>query len=131
MESAKNGIDMKGITLEQLPEKYRRQAERQLAGNNSLSRTTPNVEPNTGHALLAKEESKGYNGQVNIRFVEYRHRLADPDGACVKYIIDSLVSCGILRGDSPKEINKIEKEQMILVKDKHEYTVIEITMENK
>ena len=117
---------MKGITLDQLPEKYRRQAERQLAGKNSLSSTTSDVEQNTSHALLAKKEIKGFDGQVDVRFIERRHRLADPDGASVKYCLDALVSCGVLRGDGSEEIRSVGKEQVKISKSQPEETIIEI-----
>jgi hypothetical protein len=93
---------------------------------NQVSRPTSNVEPNTGNALLATKKTTGFSGQVDISFIEKRHRLADPDGSSIKYVLDSLVSCGVLQGDSAKEIRKVNKEQIKIGKDEHEETIIEI-----
>jgi len=116
---------MKGISIHDLPERYREQARRALA-NNKIPRTTANMEPDINHAPLPKKKAQGFDGQVDVSFSEKRHRLADPDGACVKYIIDSLVTCEVLRDDSAKEVGKVAKEQVKINKDEQEETIIEI-----
>jgi len=116
-----------GVKIDDLPERYQRQVQQQLVvGKISFSRPAPHLEPDTGNALLATQETTRPDGQVSVTFLEKRHRLADPDGACVKYVLDGLVSAGVLQDDSAKEIGKVNKEQVQVTKDEREETVIEI-----
>ena len=117
---------MKGILLNDLPEKYRKQAAAQLAPKIIHPCKAPNVEQAVGDTLLAKKKTPRFDGQVDISFTEKRHRLADPDGSCVKYVIDALVSCGVLQDDSAKKIRKIEKNQTRVSKNEREGTILEI-----
>ena len=117
---------MRGFKIDDLPKRYQRQVKEQIAGQNRVTRPPAHVEQAIGNALVAKEKAKGYNGLVSLRIFEYRHRLADPDGACTKYLIDSLVSSGLLQDDSSKFIKKIEKEQFKIDKTSPEKTIVEI-----
>jgi hypothetical protein len=118
---------MKGISINDLPERYQDQVQQQLVvGKINFSSPAPHLEPGAGDALLATQKAPRPDGQVNITFLEKRHRLADPDGACVKYVLDGIVSAGVLRGDSAKEIGKVNKEQSQVTKDEREETIIEI-----
>jgi hypothetical protein len=117
---------MRGININDLPERYQKQIQRQFIIPHGIPGKIAYLEPNPGNALLAKEKTARFNGQVDISFLEKRHRLADPDGSSIKYVLDSLVSCGVLQGDSAKEIRKVNKEQVKIDKNEHEETVIEI-----
>ena len=122
---------MKGIAIRDLPQRYQRQARQQLVvGSIRFSGQTPNMEPHLGNEHLGAKETAGFDRQVSITFIEKRHRLADPDGNCVKYLLDALVSAGILRDDSAKEIGKINKEQIKIGKEYVEETIIEVRKGN-
>ena len=117
---------MKGIAISELPERYQKQVRAQLVAENCIPGKTTDMEPNTSNALHRKEKAPGFDGQVNIAFREKRYRLADPDGSCVKYVLDALVTCRVLQDDSAKEIGKVSKEQIKIDKNEQEETVIEI-----
>lgn len=82
-----------------------------------------NLEPDIRDEPVATQKAARFNRPVNIHFHSRRKRLTDPDGASVKYVIDGLVSCGILRNDTQKEIANIRKTQE---KSKTEETIITI-----
>ena len=113
------------MKIDDLPIRYQQQAREALAGRKIPSKAA-HLEPHTGNQPLAAQKAQGFDGQVDIHFREKRHRLADPDGACTKYCTDGLVSAGILRDDSTKEIGQVSKEQIKIGKDDQEETVIEI-----
>lgn len=122
---------MRGIPIDDLPERYQQQVKQQLVvGKIMFPGQASYVESDTGNASLGSKETPRLDGQVDITFREKRHRLADPDGACVKYVLDGLVSAGVLQDDSAKEIGKVNKEQAKVGKDEREETVIEIRRES-
>ena len=114
------------ININDLPPKYRKQALRQIASTGSIPGKATHMEQAVSNAPLGQKKTQGFDGQVDVYFFEKRHRLADPDGACIKYALDSLVSCKILRDDSAKEIGKTPKEQVKVGGDEPEETIIEI-----
>jgi len=114
------------ISINDLPEKYRAQAERQLASTDSPASKIADLESPVGNEPLAKKKPAGFGGQVSLVVFEKRHRLADPDGASLKYVLDSIVDAKILPDDNAVIIKKIEKEQVKVPKDVPEETVIEI-----
>jgi hypothetical protein len=81
--------------------------------DNSKYRTvfSVDVEPSVVHAPSSQDAAQAPDardlrtdfpcrGRVVIRIHCVRNRLADPDGMCVKWIIDSMVAAGVLRDDS-------------------------------
>jgi len=117
---------MKGIDINELPDRYRDQAIRQIAGSIRVSSAAAHVEPNPGDAPHGQKEATRYNGPTCIRISEYRHRKTDFDGSSIKYLIDALVSAKVLFDDSPAFVSKIEKEQIKVPKEESERTVVEI-----
>lgn len=68
---------------------------------------------------------------VKISIHSKRYRLTDADGVCSKYVIDSLVSCGVLPDDSPKYVSAVTHSQEKVTKSKGETeeTIITIDFE--
>ena len=115
-----------GWNIDDMREPYKTMAKRQLATVGRVARKVADVEPGAGNALLATQKVARPDGPYRIVVVEYRHRLADTDGACFKFSIDSLVSAGVLPDDNSKVVGKIEKEQIKITKDQQEKTIIRI-----
>ncbi len=83
-----------------------------------------NMEPHSGHASLAAEETPRLDTRVNIRVISYRKLKHDPDGVSVKAVLDGIVRAGLLPDDSTEQVQSITFESR---KSKEERTVIEIT----
>jgi len=112
--------EWEGWTLENLNSRYKKQAATQLNCASALS----NMEQSAGNEPLAEKEAPRFDRPVSLAYLETRKRLADSDGACTKYFTDALVSAGLLRDDSTKEIPERPKHRQ--VKGKQEQTIIEI-----
>lgn len=114
---------MKAVSINDLPIKYQAQVRHQLAI------PAPHMEQGARHEPLAKKKAARPHGQtrVKIHFVSYRHRLADPDGLVGKYVLDSLVSCGILGDDSPEFVESVSHYQCKINKGEEERTEVVIT----
>ncbi|MDD5678417.1 MAG: hypothetical protein PHW60_10570 [Kiritimatiellae bacterium] len=115
------------MKLEDLPDKYRQQAERQLIVPRRLAISAPDLERAPLFAPMAPSKNPIVDTPCRIRLHCRRHRLADPDGISAKALIDGLVHAGILAGDSTKEI--IESPVIIQVKvgpAEPEITILEI-----
>jgi|SRR3990167_9330481 len=97
------------IDINDLPERYRRQALEQI--NNKPTAKAPNDQPGFIHEPLGAQKVKGFDRPVNITYLDRRGRLTDPDGGFTKYFTDSLVSAGLLRNDTSREVNKIDRIQ--------------------
>jgi hypothetical protein len=67
-----------------------------------------------------------FGSPVNIHIHSRRHRLADPDGLCAKWVIDSIVTCGILKDDSVTYVKNVTFSQEKIGTKKHESTIITI-----
>ena len=65
-----------------------------------------------------------FKRKVRIDVLHVRGRLVDPDNLSVKAVIDGLVRAGVLRDDSPKEVEEVRHRQ---VKGKPERTEITLT----
>ena len=65
------------------------------------------MEPNTGHAPLGAQETPRFDRPVSITLHSQRNRRTDADGTCAKYVIDSLVSAGVLQDDTPKHVPEV------------------------
>lgn len=122
---------MKGLDINDLPPALRKQAIQQLAGQIDLPGPAAHLEPRPRHAPARAQAPAGPDGSYRLCVVEHRHRLADPDGACCKYLLDALVSCGVLPDDSPRWIAGIEKSQVKVGRDAPEKTVVEVWVDTR
>ena len=77
---------------------------------------------------MAKEKTTRFDGRVDITVLCKRHRLTDPDdkGGSAKYLIDAIVSRGLLADDSAKEIRRFEKDQEKVGTKEKEETIVTI-----
>jgi hypothetical protein len=117
----------KEMKLEDLPDRYRKQAERQLAVPHRPAIPAPDLERASGRASVEAPIHPLVDTPCRIRLLCHRHRLADPDGISAKALIDGLVLAGILAGDSTREI--VESPVITQVKvgrDTPETTTLEI-----
>jgi hypothetical protein len=117
---------MRGIKLDDLPSKYREQVRRQITGEYNLANKVANMEQASGYALVGEEKAKGYNGQVIVRVLEKRHRLPDCEGASFKYVLDSIVSAGILKDDDRKIVTDIKRQTIKIPTSEQEQTIVDI-----
>jgi hypothetical protein len=113
---------MKRIKFNELSERYQRQVVAQIG----VSRPAPDLEPAPGHAPLAKKAPARFDGPVVIRVVEKRHRLPDRDGSSFKYLLDAIVSAGVLPDDDRKIVKEIERIEVQVARDEAEETIVEI-----
>lgn len=115
------------MKLEDLPEKYRQQAARQLNLPRRTPVPAPNLERPARRPPMAPPHYPIVDSPCRIRVLCRRHRLADPDGISVKAVIDGLVLAGILAGDSTREIVESPVIRQIKVaRHKPEETIVEI-----
>ena len=84
---------------------------------NNDSRAFTYMEPPASNEPLATRESTSFTARVSIEIISYRTRLADPSGISEKAAIDGLVNCGILRGDSLREIQEPIIHRQVKVKN--------------
>jgi len=132
------------MKLNDLPEKYRRQAEAQL----HPARPHANVERGDAPALDKVEASERFTspvregvnyerhdktvsdarfaGAVRVHFHHVRKRLADLDNLCAKAALDGLVACGILEDDRQEFVKEIRHTQEKGSEERTEVTVEEI-----
>ena len=126
-------IKLDELLTKKLSATVRQQLERLKTGlvaKTEVPRKTPYLEPHPGHALLGPQEASGYHGPTRIVIVEKRHRLTDYGGGSEKYLVDALVSAGVLQDDRLSIVRKIEKEQVKIPKEQDEETIVEIWKEN-
>jgi hypothetical protein len=117
----------KEMKLEDLPDRYRRQVERQLAVPRRPAIPVANMERAPGRPPVEAPRHPKVDTPCRIRLLCHRHRLADPDGISAKALIDGFVLAGILAGDSTREI--VESPVITQVKvgrDNPETTTLEI-----
>ena len=129
MHNARQVAGTKEMKLEDLPDRYRRQAERQLkiAVPHRPAVPAPDLERAPGRPPVAAPRHPTVDTPCRVRVLCRRHRLADPDGISAKALIDGFVLAGILAGDSTREI--VESPVITQVKvsrDTPETTTMEI-----
>jgi hypothetical protein len=66
---------------------------------------------------MATGKGATFTTLVSLEIISYRTRLADPSGISEKAAIDGLVNCGILRGDSLREIKEPIIHRQVKVKN--------------
>lgn len=64
---------------------------------------------------------------AKIKILSFRKRPVDIDGISGKYLIDSLVSAGVLADDDPTHVSEVTHQQMMT--KGQEQTVLIITFE--
>lgn len=115
----------KRLTLDDLPPKLREQALRQLEGDNS-SNTNANVEQAPVSECKGKDTYQK-DGQVCRVYVHnIRHKLADSDNISGKALLDGIVEEGILRDDTPKEVEFVRHTQEKIPKTEEEITIVRL-----
>lgn len=120
------------MRIEDLPERYRKEARRQVALSGGVAVSVADLECVVGGKSLAAKENPKVDSRCRVRVLCKRHRLADPDGISVKAVLDGLVLAGILGGDSAKEIieSPVVRQERV-GKGEREETVIEILGEEE
>lgn len=92
-------------------------------GCNRVTVRPPDLEPDTGHEPVGKEETPRFTSPVTIRVISYRRQDHDTDGISVKAVLDGIVKGGLLPDDKAKYVKKITFESR---KNWYEKTIIEI-----
>jgi len=118
---------MKGISINDLPERYRRQAERQLTTPDRPTIPATNLERAPDCAPVAPPRHPKVDTPCRLRLLCHRHRLADTDGISAKALIDGLIIARILADDTTKQI--IESPVIAQIKvgrAEPEQTIVEI-----
>ena len=86
-----------------------------------------NVEQSSSNEQVAKKETPRFDRPVSLTLFSKRYRLTDSDGACAKYVIDSIVSAKVLVDDNVSCIPEAPKRiQEKISKDQQEETIITI-----
>jgi hypothetical protein len=127
-------ITIDEILLKPLSATVRQQLQRLKAGavaSPGIPGQIAHMESPTGHAPLGPKKVAGYCGPTRIVIVERRHRLTDYGGGSEKYLVDALVSAGVLQDDRLSIVRKIEKEQVKIPKEQDEETIVEIWKEDQ
>ena len=86
------------------PLNFRRNHGRRVGHADSSADPAANVERPASDEPLSESKAAAFDSQVRIRIDTFRVRLGDADSVSAKAAIDGLVHCGVLRGDSLKEI---------------------------
>lgn len=77
-------------------------------------------------ALGTAQRETGYTGRVLIRITSYRRFLLDPDnlaGGC-KYFVDCCRYSGLVRGDSPADIEFAATQEKVRSKEEEKTVII-------
>lgn len=78
------------------------------------------------NAAKAAYAGKAFDTPVILTFTHYRHRKCDTDAPVPKWLIDCIVSSGILKDDSTDEIKEIRHRFVKVKKKDDEKTIVEI-----
>jgi hypothetical protein len=71
-------------------------------------------------------EEGSTGGSVVLVFTSYRVKLCDPDNLEIKFVVDALRYCHLIRNDSPKDIAEIRVRQVQVPHFSDEHTEIKI-----
>lgn len=109
----------RGITYDQLPEQWKAQVDAQI------SSAGPNMEPSAGSQAAPENAPQALDTPyyISVRCVTKRAEQSDPDNICIKWILDELVTAGLLLSDTAKDVQRISFER---VKGEPEETIIEV-----
>jgi len=119
------------IKINDLPKRYQDQVrktmvkeQRRASARLGVSSKTSHLESHPRNEPVVEKKTARLNGQVGIDIVEYRHRRTDYGGSSEKYLVDAIVTAGILPDDKPEIVKWIKKEQFKISKDQQERTVV-------
>lgn len=82
------------------------------------------MEPASRDEPIPAYEGTPLRPPVGVTVVSYRSRTHDTDGVSAKAAIDGIVSCGLLRDDSCKEIAWVRFESVKVKNESEEKTLI-------
>ena len=115
------------IPLDDLPEKYKQQALRQIR-DQSASASAKRKRDSCDEQVAEKEATgldrpDGFSGPVRITFRDSRKRLIDADNGWTKFWTDSLVTCGVIPDDDTSVIpsrpsvtqTKSKEEKLVII----------------
>jgi hypothetical protein len=88
------------------------------------------LEPGSFDEPEEADAAQAFDAPVVIRIHSRRHRLADSDGLCGKWTIDSIVAAGILRDDSARWVKEVRFSQEKIPAVEPETTEIDIREAN-
>jgi hypothetical protein len=82
------------------------------------------VERHSRNALPPKARYRQLDRPCRCHIHSKRHRLADPDGVCGKYVLDAIVSAGVLPDDRSPFITEVSHSQEKVPTSEPESTII-------
>jgi len=82
------------------------------------------VEPGPRHEPEPAHGPEAIDAPVVITVHSFRHKLADPDGLCCKWVIDALVAGGVLRDDRAEFVAEVRHRQTKVPKTEAERTLL-------
>ena len=86
------------------------QLSHELKANRSIQ--SPQPQPTVRNEPLAEGEGKKEGAQRTlVRITSFRSRLCDTDNICIKYILDSLRYCGLIKDDRPEDIELVVAQE--------------------
>ncbi len=96
--------------------------------NDSHRDSRESAEPKSALWIEPMEPEEDEGGNIcrrRIRITSVRNRLHDPDNLSVKFIVDALRHCSVIKDDTTKEIEVYIKQEKVKTR-KEEKTIIEI-----
>ena len=78
---------------------------------NHITVSPADMEPDIGDEPTGENEMQKDNPLVDIHIHSKRHRLTDPGGVSDKWVVDALVTGGLLPDDSAKYVKGIPHTQ--------------------
>lgn len=112
------------MQVKDLPEYYQKQVREQLETDNRNTSPVANKKRAIRLKSLATETFTRFDGPVSITVRTTRRRETDHRAIEDKYVIDALVTCGILQNDTKKDIARLDVPEPTIGTD--EKTIIEI-----
>lgn len=97
-----------------------------MKNEDRISGTAAHLEQIARYAVERSHAAEKIDTPARIHIHSKRHRLTDADGACAKWVIDSIVACGLLPDDSPAFVSSVSFSQEKIGQHEPEVTIIEI-----
>lgn len=102
--------------------KRRRQGFVRGSGSNSNAK----LESVVANEQVEANGGAAFDSRVDIYVNHYRTRLLDPSNCGIKAAEDAIVTNGVLRGDTTKEVREVRHRQIKVSSKEEEKTVIMI-----
>lgn len=119
-------MNKKRISLSDLPERYRKQAQEQIASKARTSVHSADSQPVEPLALGAKEAGPAIRTKVRVVVHSRPTRLHDTDGISIKAVLDGLVRGGVLPDDTAESVSEVTFTAPVKAEKGKEETVIEL-----